>query len=52
MGHDVLSWTSMWYRGFGRINIPIAFTQAGEYTLELYFNGASVYSQAVTVVES
>lgn len=44
------TWTSMWYRGFGRINIPVMPNVPGTYTLDIYFNGASVTSQTFTVI--
>ena len=44
------SWTSMWYRGFGRINIPAIPTAAGDYSVEIYFNGAHVITQAFSIV--
>lgn len=44
------TWTSMWYRGFGRINIPLMPSTPGTYTVDIYFNGASVTSQAFTVI--
>lgn len=44
------TWTSMWYRGFGRINIPVMPDTPGTYTLDIYFNGASVTSQTFTVI--
>ncbi len=44
------TWTSMWYRGFGRINIPLMPSAPGTYTLDIYFNGASVTSQTFTVI--
>ena len=44
------TWTSMWYRGFGRINIPVMPNAPGTYTLDIYFNGASVTSQTFTVI--
>ena len=40
------TWTSMWYRGFGRINIPALPQSAGEYTLEVYFNSALAHTQS------
>lgn len=46
------TWTSMWYRGFGRINIPALPTEAGNYTLDIYFNGAFVHNQAFTMVSA
>ncbi len=44
------TWTSMWYRGFGRINIPSLPDKAGEYTVEVYFNGALAHSQTFTIL--
>ena len=44
------TWTSMWYRGFGRINIPAIPTAAGNYSVEIYFNGAHVTTQQFSVV--
>ena len=44
------TWTSMWYRGFGRINIPVMPSAPGTYTLDIYFNGASVTTQTFTVI--
>lgn len=44
------TWTSMWYRGFGRINIPALPQAPGNYTVEIYFNGTSVTSQQFTMV--
>ncbi|MBE6986669.1 MAG: hypothetical protein E7433_04505 [Ruminococcaceae bacterium] len=43
------TWTSMWYRGFGRIDIPALPQTAGDYTLEIYFNGALVTTQGFTI---
>lgn len=43
-------WTSMWYRGFGRFNIPALPQAPGNYTVEIYFNGTSVTSQQFTMV--
>lgn len=45
-----MSWTSMWYRGFSRVNIPAIPNTAGEYTVSIYFNGAFVTTQNFTVV--
>ncbi|MBQ2785499.1 MAG: protein kinase [Oscillospiraceae bacterium] len=43
------TWTSMWYRGFGRINIPSIPTVAGNYSVEIYFNGAHVTTQPFSI---
>ena len=43
------TWTSMWYRGFGRLNMPVMPDTAGDYSVEIYFNGAMVTTQSFTV---
>ena len=43
------SWTSMWYRGFGRFNVPGLPGTAGEYTMEVYFNGTLAHAQTFTI---
>ena len=43
------TWTSMWYRGFGRIDVPSIPQTAGVYTIEVYFNGALATTQSFTV---
>ena len=43
------TWTSMWYRGFGRIDIPAIPQTAGAYTIEVYFNSALATAQSFTV---
>ena len=43
------TWTSMWYRGFGRIDIPASPQTAGAYTIEIYFKGALATTQSFTV---
>ncbi len=43
------TWTSMWYRGFGRLNLPTLPATPGAYTVEIYFNAAHVYTQSFTV---
>lgn len=43
------SWTSMWYRGFGRINLPALPESPGSYTVEICFNGATVTNQPFTI---
>lgn len=43
------TWTSMWYRGFGRINIPDIPDAAGNYSVDIYFNGLHVTTQNFSV---
>ena len=45
------TWTYMWYQGFGVQDIPYLPEEAGTYTLEIYYNGASVTTQAFTITE-
>lgn len=46
-----MTWTSMWYRGFGRANIPAMPEVPGDYTVDIYFNGASVTTQNFTITQ-
>ncbi len=46
------TWTSMWYRGFGRLNIPAIPVAAGSYSVEIYFNGSHVFTQAFTIQDA
>lgn len=49
-GSYTMTWTSMWYRNFGRMNLPVMPDTAGAYTLDIYFNGAHVTTQSLTIV--
>ena len=42
-------WVDMWYGGYCELDVPSLPSEAGSYTLEIYFNGASVATQAFTV---
>ncbi len=46
---ETRKWTSMWKDGFGRFNIPELPGEAGTYSIEIYFNGAFVYSRNFTM---
>lgn len=52
IGSSSQSWTSMWYQFFGELTIPEMPAEAGEYTIEIYFNSAFVHKQNFTVTES
>ena len=41
----------MWVENHGEIDLPNIPAEAGEYTVEVYFNSAFVYQQAFTVTE-
>lgn len=44
------SWTNMWYKGFGKLTIPVMPTAAGSYTVDIYFNGQHVTTQSFTII--
>ncbi len=39
------TWSSMWHRGYGKLTIPFMPKTPGQYTVEIFFNGASVAKQ-------
>ena len=43
------TWTRMWYRGYGKLTIPVMPQTPGEYTVEIYFNGQFVTTQSFTI---
>ena len=45
------TWTSMWYKYYGELDIPSIPSVPGDYTIEVYFNGAWVHEQSFKVVE-
>ena len=45
------TWTSMWYKYYGELDIPSIPSVPGNYTIEVYFNGAWVHEQNFKVVE-
>ena len=42
-------WRSMWYKNYCELDIPIMPSAAGDYTMEVYFNGGLVVSQPFTI---
>lgn len=40
------TWTSMWYKSYGKLTIPFMPDAAGKYTVEIYFNGTAVTTQS------
>lgn len=46
---DTRTWTDMWYKRYCEINIPEIPAEAGNYTVEVYFNGMYVTTQEFTV---
>jgi len=45
------TWTSLWYQFYGEFNVPSLPQTAGQYTMEIYFNGALVHEQSFTMTE-
>jgi hypothetical protein len=45
------TWTSIWYKYYGELDIPSIPSVPGNYTIEVYFNGAWVHEQAFKVIE-
>lgn len=43
------AWVNMWYRGYCELDIPALPELPGEYTVDIYFNGASVTTESFTV---
>ncbi|MBO5952554.1 MAG: fibronectin type III domain-containing protein [Oscillospiraceae bacterium] len=44
------TWTSMWYRRYCELDVPTIPTEPGEYTIEIFFNGASAHNQVFQIV--
>lgn len=42
-------WVDMWYRGYCELDMPSIPEIPGEYTVEIYFNGASVTTETFTI---
>ena len=43
------TWISMWYQGFGKLDLPSLPTTVGDYSVEIYYNGALVTIQNFTI---
>jgi hypothetical protein len=41
----------MWYQYYCELDVPALPSQAGEYTMQIYFNGMIAHEQAFTVTE-
>lgn len=44
------AWSSMWYKNYCDLNIPSIPQEAGEYTIEVYFNGQLAAVKTFTVL--
>ena len=47
--HITNTWISMWYRNYCELDIPALPAEPGEYTIEVYFNGALAATQTFLV---
>ena len=45
------TWSSMWYRNFGKLDLFSLPQAPGNYTIEVYFNEAIVTTQSFTIAE-
>lgn len=45
------TWTSMWYKNYCEMDLPVLPQVPGDYTVEIYFNSMYVTTQAFTVTE-
>ena len=48
--HDTQTWRSMWYENYCELDIPSMPQTAGNYTMDVYFNGASA-TRAEFIIE-
>lgn len=51
VANESRSWTNMWYQSRGKLTIPFMPKDAGNYTVEIYFNFAHVTTQEFTITE-
>lgn len=45
------TWSKMWYKNYCELDIPAIPQAAGNYTIQIYFNGAFAYEGTFTVTE-
>ena len=43
------AWSNMWYQFYGEFDVPALPQTPGQYTLDIYFNGASAHHQEFTI---
>jgi hypothetical protein len=48
--YESRTWTSMWYKGYGKLTFPFMPEAPGKYTVEIYFNGTAVTTQSFEIV--
>lgn len=44
-------WIDMWFQFYGELTVPNMPTIPGDYTVDIYFNGAYVHTQTFTITE-
>ncbi len=45
------TWSNMWFQFYGEFDAPALPQTPGQYSMDIYFNGASVHHQSFTVTE-
>ena len=48
--YESRTWDGMWYDRYGKLTIPVMPENPGKYTVEIYFDGTAVTSQAFEIV--
>lgn len=43
------TWSSLWYRNYGEFDIPALPQSAGQYTIDVFFNGALAGTESFTI---
>lgn len=51
VANESRTWTNMWYQSRGKLTIPFMPKDAGNYTVEIYFNFAHVTTREFTITE-
>lgn len=45
------TWTSMWYKNYCELTVPELPAEPGSYTIDLFFNGCFIHSQAFQITQ-
>ena len=48
--YESRTWTSMWYKNYGKLTIPFMPEAPGKYTVEIFFNGTAVTTQSFEIL--
>lgn len=49
--NTITTWTALWLNFYGHFTVPTLPQTAGDYTMDIYFNGASVHQQSFSITE-